>query len=136
MSTSAVVTSTTSMVPTRCPSTLTMEARRAAEGLLGDGFGEAWSKVADSLDLAGEARACDTLGLGKGCLEDWSTVKRSYRQLALEFHPDKQADATEEQRAAAEARFREVQEAYEHLQKLHSSKKQEAEAARSGEPEP
>ena len=108
------------------------------EGLLGlfsGEFQEAWGRLYDSLDLAGEAHACEKLGLGTGCLEDWSVVKRSYRQLALEFHPDKQADATEERRATAEARFREVQEAYEHLQKLHSSKKAEAEA-RSGQPEP
>ena len=92
-----------------------------------DGFSSGWSaafeKVYNSLDLAGEAHACEQLGLDKGCLESYADVKRAYRSLALEYHPDKQSGASEAEREAAELQFREVQKAYEHLHALHTQQK-------------
>ena len=89
-------------------------------------------QVFDSFDLAGEAHACETIGLGKGCLEHFADVKRAYRALALEYHPDKQAGATDAQREAAELHFREVQQAYEHLQALHSHQKKREDTEGAG----
>jgi len=41
-------------------------------------------------------------------------IKKSYRKLALKLHPDKvsQSDATDEEKAAAEQRFKQVNQAY------------------------
>lgn len=56
----------------------------------------------------------ETLGLSK----DKATpeeVKRAYKKLALKWHPDRQRSATDTQRKAAEAKFKEVAEAYDTL---------------------
>ena len=100
----------------------------ATEGWSGVGWGDAFKTVMDSFDLAGEGHACETLGLGKGCLENYSDVKRAYRALALEYHPDKHAGASDEKREEVELRFREIQQAYEHLQGLHAQQKKREDA--------
>ncbi|MEY3433424.1 MAG: hypothetical protein RL131_1360, partial [Bacteroidota bacterium] len=41
---------------------------------------------------------------------DSTTIKKAFRKLALEYHPDKKGESQE-----AEAYFREIQEAYETL---------------------
>ena len=46
----------------------------------------------------------EVLGLQKGASKD--EIKKAYRKLALEFHPDRNKDA------GAEARFKEISEAY------------------------
>ena len=52
----------------------------------------------------------DVLGLAKGAAED--EIKKAYRKLAMKHHPDRnQGDAT----SNAEAKFKEVKEAYEVL---------------------
>ena len=89
------------------------------------GWTEACKRAFESFDLAGEGHACEVLGLEPRCLESWSSVKRAYRGLALEYHPDKHAGASEDELASVEARFREITEAYEHLTKLHNSRKAE-----------
>jgi DnaJ-class molecular chaperone len=51
----------------------------------------------------------DVLGISKDASED--EVKKSYRKLAVKWHPDKNPDNKEE----AEARFKEISEAYQVL---------------------
>jgi len=41
-----------------------------------------------------------------------SDIKKAYRKLALEWHPDKWATESEEKRYAAEQKFKEITEAY------------------------
>lgn len=78
----------------------------------------AWRKAAESMDLTGEKHARKVLGLD-GDNAEWSTIKQAYRAKALEHHPDKHAGASEAEREAAAARFRECQEAFDTLKKLH-----------------
>jgi len=42
-------------------------------------------------------------------------LKKAYRLAALKYHPDKQVDKTDEEKTAAEAKFKDVNEAYEVL---------------------
>lgn len=44
-------------------------------------------------------------------------VKRAYRKMAKKYHPDRLNHLGEEHREGAEEKFRQVQEAYEHIQK-------------------
>jgi len=50
----------------------------------------------------------ETLGVAKGCSE--GDLKKSYRRMAMKFHPDRNPDNKE-----AEVKFKEVKEAYEIL---------------------
>jgi DnaJ family protein C protein 22 len=99
--------------------------------LLSDAYTLGWRAALhnsmSSFDLAGETAACEVLGLEVQCLEDFSSVKRAHRALVLEHHPDKLAGASDEERDRSAAKFREVQEAYEHLSKLNSQRKKAGE---------
>ena len=78
----------------------------------------AWRKAAASMDLTGERHARSVLGVDDDDAE-WSTIKQAFRAKALEHHPDKHAGASETERGAAAARFRECQEAFDTLKELH-----------------
>lgn len=53
------------------------------------------------------------LGLAKGASE--ADIKQAYRKLAMQYHPDRNMDDKE----GAEAKFKEVKEAYEYLSSPH-----------------
>ncbi|GBF93813.1 hypothetical protein Rsub_06145 [Raphidocelis subcapitata] len=55
-----------------------------------------------------------TLGLSRGTSSQ-EEIKAAYRALVVETHPDKHATAPEAQQAAAAARFKDIQEAYQLL---------------------
>lgn len=44
-------------------------------------------------------------------------VKKAYRTMAMKYHPDRVGHLGKEHQVGAEAKFRQVQEAYEHIQK-------------------
>jgi DnaJ like chaperone protein len=44
-------------------------------------------------------------------------IKKAYRTMAKKYHPDKLIDMDEAYKKGAEEKFREVQEAYERIQK-------------------
>lgn len=52
----------------------------------------------------------DILGLKPGCSRE--EAKKVYRKLAAQFHPDGTGGLSEEQKAAAEAAFIKIKEAY------------------------
>ncbi len=49
-------------------------------------------------------------------------IKKAYRKMAKKYHPDKVRHLGEEHQKGAEEKFRQVQMAYEHLQKKHGTK--------------
>lgn len=49
-----------------------------------------------------------------------SEIKKAYRKLANQFHPDKLIDATEEEKAKAKTEFQKIQSAYEKIMKTKS----------------
>ena len=55
----------------------------------------------------------DLLGLKKNCTDD--DIKKSYRKLAMKWHPDKHINDTEEGKKKAEEKFKDINQAYEIL---------------------
>ncbi len=54
-----------------------------------------------------------TLGVERNCSED--DIKKSYRKLAMRWHPDKHSQESEENKKKAEEKFKEINQAYEIL---------------------
>ncbi|TXE13081.1 molecular chaperone DjiA [Seonamhaeicola algicola] len=59
--------------------------------------------------------AYKVLEIEKGASVD--DIKRAYRKMAKKYHPDRVIHLGKEHQAGAEEKFRQVQDAYEHLQK-------------------
>lgn len=59
--------------------------------------------------------AYKVLEIGKSVPDD--AVKKAYRRMAKKYHPDRVGHLGKEHQEGAEAKFRQVQEAYEHIQK-------------------
>ena len=55
----------------------------------------------------------DVLGVDRGASAD--EIKKAYRKMAIKYHPDKYAQSSEEERKAAEEKFKEAAEAYDVL---------------------
>ena len=53
------------------------------------------------------------LELKPGCSQD--EIKKAYKKMAIKYHPDKQNDKSSEEKAIAEAKFKEIAEAYDIL---------------------
>ena len=52
----------------------------------------------------------EVLGVAKDASQD--ELKRAYRKLSMQFHPDRQAGKSDEEKKVAEEKFKEVSEAY------------------------
>ncbi len=59
------------------------------------------------------------LGLAPGA--DFEEIKRAYRRLSMEYHPDKVAHLGEEFRQVAEEKMKEINVAYQHLKQKFSA---------------
>ena len=69
--------------------------------------------AAASRDLAGQHSA--TLGLEKGAsMED---IKKAYRKLSMQYHPDKVGHLGDEFKAVAEEKMKEINAAYDYFKK-------------------
>ena len=55
----------------------------------------------------------EVLGVDKGATAD--EIKKAYRKMAIKYHPDKFAQSSEDERKAAEEKFKEAAEAYDVL---------------------
>lgn len=55
----------------------------------------------------------DVLGVQKGASKD--DIKKAFRKLSLKYHPDRQSGKSDEEKKEAEAKFKEIGEAYETL---------------------
>lgn len=62
----------------------------------------------------------EILGVQKGASRD--EIKKSYRKIAMKYHPDKFNGATEEEKKEAEDKFKEAAEAWEVLEKEDTRK--------------
>ena len=71
----------------------------------------------------------DTLGVAKNASQD--EIKKAYRKLAREFHPDKNAGDKD-----AEERFKEVQTAYDVLSDEEKRKQYDRFGSQNGRPGP
>lgn len=83
------------------------------------GWYETWKEIFESMDVDGERNSYKVLGVSATASQ--TEITSAYRKLSKEFHPDKVKD--ESQRAAANQRFIEIQQAYSVLSKIKSSRR-------------
>eukprot|EP00756_Hemistasia_phaeocysticola_P063060 Hpha_TRINITY_DN6535_c0_g1::TRINITY_DN6535_c0_g1_i1::g.45982::m.45982/K19370/DNAJC22; DnaJ homolog subfamily C member 22 len=69
-----------------------------------------------AVDVDGSSSACRTLGVEEDA--DWSTIKKAYRKLSKEYHPDRLANPTQEDRDKAAK----INEAYQLLAKQRAGR--------------
>ena len=75
-----------------------------------------WAQRVAEIKAEQRKAAHDVLGVERDA--DEAEVKKVYRKLCLNWHPDKHASSTEDQRERARHRFARIQAAYE---KMHAS---------------
>ncbi|KAF1318022.1 Dnaj protein, partial [Globisporangium splendens] len=82
----------------------------------GNNFDSKWRAFQSRLDVTGRQRYLKVLGLDPE--PTLAEIKQAYKQLALQWHPDKYAKSSEDEEAKAHAQlmFYRIQEAYEKLQ--------------------
>lgn len=103
--------------------------------LLKEGFTEEfWKDFVERLDVEGEANAYDVLGLDKSTAE-YSDVRKAYRNLSLKWHPDKWQSGTEAEKAEADTKMSEINQAKETLDKLFDKRKNKSSKRRGASSE-
>ncbi|XP_037938329.1 dnaJ homolog subfamily C member 22 [Teleopsis dalmanni] len=83
------------------------------------GWYETWKEIFESMDVDGERNSYKVLGVSATASQ--AEITTAYRRLSKEFHPDKIKDDT--QRAEAQKRFIEIQQAYDLLSKMKSNRR-------------
>ncbi len=81
-------------------------------------FGRFQSRAGQAGGVA-EARYYEVLGLEPGA--DFAEVKKAYRKLSMQYHPDKVAHLGEEFKKVAEEKMKEINEAYQYLKKRYEN---------------
>ena len=85
------------------------------------GYEKAWKKFVDLADIEGEDHAYAELGLDPGT--PFKEVRKRYKELAREWHPDHHMHEGEEIKTEAQRRFMRYSDAYEILEKIHKRRK-------------
>jgi len=101
--------------------------------MLHSGFWSTWSQLVESLDPFGEKNALKTLGLAQGVSQE--EIRSKYRELTKVHHPDK-VKGTQEEKEAAQAKFVQIQQAYEKLSDLKRSRAKANKRQQETEAEP
>lgn len=68
----------------------------------------------------GMQQAYTTLGISPNATDD--EVKKAYRKMAMEYHPDKQVNASEQDKQTAAEKFRAANKAYEYIKQTRNIK--------------
>ena len=89
---------------------------RVIEIRFAGGYGPAASP---DRDAEKERRSFELLGLEKGA--PFSQIKAAYRKLSMQYHPDKVRHLGEEFRKVAEEKMKEINDAYDILEKKYGS---------------
>jgi hypothetical protein len=92
---------------------LRVQAGRLYEFLQDEGLAAAWRKMRESSPQFAANAALAELELPAGA--DRQAIKKQFRKLSLEFHPDRHVGKPEPQRLAAQRRFESIVQAYELL---------------------
>jgi hypothetical protein len=87
--------------------------KKREQSMEGQGFSEEDSQGKDEAESFSCRTPYEVLGLNQGATTE--EIKRAYRHLAGQYHPDKVSHLGEEFRALAERRFKEIQKAYDEL---------------------
>lgn len=85
-----------------------------------NGFRNIFQQIIQTIDPEGEASAYKVLGVEESSSQE--EIKARYRQLAKQWHPDKQKDPTK--KVQAQEKFVEIQKAYETLSKIKGRRSQ------------
>ncbi|XP_067640887.1 dnaJ homolog subfamily C member 22 [Eurosta solidaginis] len=94
------------------------------------GWYETWKEIFESMDVDGERNSYKVLGVGATASQ--AEITSAYRKLSKEFHPDKVKD--EKLKATANQRFIEIQQAYNVLSKIKSSRRRKNKKSVDEEP--
>ncbi len=86
-----------------------------------NGWESAYHRLMVLADFQGEERSRIVLGVPANAT--LHQVKTRYHQLAKEWHPDRYASSSTEQRTEAQEKFMEIKESYETLQKIYKKRK-------------
>ena len=70
--------------------------------------------------IYGMQQAYTTLGLTVNATDD--EIKKAYRRMAMQYHPDRHVNASETDQKCAAEKFRAVQKAYEHIKQIRNIK--------------
>ncbi|XP_076089334.1 dnaJ homolog subfamily C member 22-like [Mytilus galloprovincialis] len=94
------------------------------------GWENLYNKIVDSLDPLGESKAYKDLGVHENASEE--EIKKSYKKLVKQWHPDKHMKETDpDKKAEAQKRFIEIQEAYETLSSIKLNRARRNKKSRS-----
>ncbi|CAG7836638.1 unnamed protein product [Allacma fusca] len=86
------------------------------------GWKSLWNEILGQLDPMGERNALSVLDLPSSASQE--EITQRWRQLSRKYHPDKFPDP--EEKAAAQAKFMEIKEAYDKISVINSKRKRKS----------
>ena len=92
--------------------------RRSMENKYRYGYGSQQQQRSGNTGAVGryaEQQYYDVLGVDRDA--DFATVKKAYRKLSMQYHPDKVAHLGDEFKGVAEEKMKEINAAYDHFRK-------------------